>query len=815
MDDTTHEQAAQTGAQSSTTTTTTNDPPPNDANPPLSEPQDGSNKFQQAIAAWRTLDLSTLISSLDTTASDLVEHQKDSLVQRKELAQKTKDFRKLEDEKKLVEIKDLLKSYQGYVDLLTNHAKGVQAAFMQVYSPLSEAPDPYPLLEASIESLVTAEEVVPRLEGENQGLRKQNAKLNAQVEESEKALEQERTKRVEVEQEQDRKIREVEGSWERVLKEKEENWTAKEKALEEKAEGQERLLKELKANYEVSQRLERSGGEETQDMTRGSATQAELDIVNSELEKANTRLADLESRNEQLRVELAQSAGQANSSAKSTAVEDDPAYMRLRSENQSLLRKLDTARYDKDSEKSSIESKLRGLEREISSLKADRDALQARVQKWNDYDEVKRERDMLRTIEFSTTDDTEAGDEEPQKQINGNADTTTKSGESLEQLLLTRNKKLSNDLTELRVSQNELNQRFEQLQEDLSTANMDLEKSQKLNATLENDLQKAQQHASNAFENMSVAGTWTSRHPAKSAYGSTRRGGGTSPTSSIIGGFDPNNTGAGSPRLGSGLESLRAGAGGGGGGTGTDGGNQGILPMVTAQRDRFKKKISELEAELQKQYTLVSSLRSEVASLQRDNLNLYEKTRYVSTYNRGSGGGGGGASGASYAANPNPSTIPIGSSSSLDTPAASASDRYRTAYEANLSPFAAFRGRETQRAMKRMNLLERAVFQVTRMVLATRTSRNLFAVYCVGLHVLVFVMLYWMGMGDLEARGSVGAATAAGGAAAATGAGGGGGGAGDAGFVGAGGGGGVGSGSGGSNGGDWRPEGFQAAGGGG
>ncbi|RMY38259.1 hypothetical protein D0866_02725, partial [Hortaea werneckii] len=713
MDDTTHEQQAQTGAQSSTTTTTTNDPPPNDAtNPPLSEPQDGSNKFQQAIAAWRTLDLSTLISSLDTTASDLVEHQKDSLVQRKELAQKTKDFRKLEDEKKLVEIKDLLKSYQGYVDLLTNHAKGVQAAFMQVYSPLSEAPDPYPLLEASIEGLVTAEEVVPRLEGENQGLRKQNAKLNAQLEESEKALEQERIKRVEVEQEQDRKIREVEGSWERVLKEKEENWTAKEKALEEKAEGQERLLKELKANYEVSQRLERSGGEEAQDMTRGSATQAELDIVNSELEKANTRLADLESRNEQLRVELAQSAGQANSSAKSTAVEDDPAYMRLRSENQSLLRKLDTARYDKDSEKSSIESKLRGLEREISSLKADRDALQARVQKWNDYDEVKRERDMLRTIEFSTTDDTEAGDEEPQKQINGNADTTTKSGESLEQLLLTRNKKLSNDLTELRVSQNELNQRFEQLQEDLSTANMDLEKSQKLNATLENHLQKAQQHASNAFENMSVAGTWTSRHPAKSAYGSTRRGGGTSPTSSIIGGFDPNNTGAGSPRLGSGLESLRAGAGGGaGGGTGTDGGNQGILPMVTAQRDRFKKKISELETELQKQYTLVSSLRSEVASLQRDNLNLYEKTRYVSTYNRG-----GGASGASYAANPNPSTIPIGSSSSsaLDTTTsatASASDRYRTAYEANLSPFAAFRGRETQRAMKRMNLLERAVFQ--------------------------------------------------------------------------------------------------------
>ena len=67
-------------------------------------------KFQQAIAAWRNLDLTKLVSSLDTAASDLVAQQKDSLVQRKELAQKTKDFRKMDDTSKLTEIKDLLKA---------------------------------------------------------------------------------------------------------------------------------------------------------------------------------------------------------------------------------------------------------------------------------------------------------------------------------------------------------------------------------------------------------------------------------------------------------------------------------------------------------------------------------------------------------------------------------------------------------------------------------------------------------------------------------------------------------------------------------
>jgi len=257
---------------------------------------------------------------------------------------------------------------------------------------------------------------------------------------------------------------------------------------------------------------------------------------------------------------------------------------------------------------------------------------------------------------------------------------------------------------------------------------MELEQSRKLNATLENDLQKAQTVATNAFDPsaMSVAGTYTSRYP-KSSYAS-RRGGATSPTSSIISGFDGNR---GSVNT---LEALRGGEAAAGG--------SGILPMVTAQRDRFKKKITELEGELQKAYQNVSSLRSEVASLQRDNLSLYEKTRYVSTYSRPT------ASASAYSANPNPSTIQM----TADTSSGMSLDRYKSAYESNISPFAEFRGRESARAFKRMTLPERVVYQITRMVLATRTSRNVFALYCLGLHLLVFGMLYWMGTADIESH---------------------------------------------------------------
>jgi homeobox protein cut-like len=687
------------------------------------EGADEGNKFQQAVAAWRTLDLSQLVSTLDVAASELVSHQRDSLVKRKDLAQKTKDFKKLDDAAKLVEFKDLLKSYQGYVDVLTTHNKTINSAFMQAYTPLSEAPDPYPLLDASIDSLVTVEEVVPKLESENERLQKQVNKLNSQLEESEKQLEEERNKRQSFEGSQDSRIKEVEESWSAVLKEKEDNWTAKELNLEEKVESQDRILKELKASYEVSQRLEKTG-EETPDTGRNAATAAELELANSELERTTTRLAEIEARNEQLRVELAQSASQ--SSGRSTAVEDEPAYLRLRSENSSLLRRIDNARYDKEAETNALESKLRSLEKEANTLKADRESLQTRVQKWSDYDEVKRELEMLRSIEFAAVDDVDLdGSDGPH--ANGNADKSK--GETLEQLLISRNKKLSNELTDLRVSNNDLQKRLDELQEDFSTVNADFEKAQSLNVSLENDLQRTQQEASNAFETMSVAGTYTSRFP-KSAYGS-RRGAGTSPTSSIIGGVDP-TSGSGSP--------LRLGE--------TVGGGSGILPMVTAQRDRFKKKIGELEQELQKQYQTVSTLRSEVSSLQKDNLNLYEKTRYVSTYNRPTAQPS--TSGSAYGANPNPSTIQV----SQDSSSGLSLDRYRSTYESNISPFAAFRGRESARALKRMSLPERAVFQITRLVLQTRTSRNLFAMYCLALHLLVFTMLYWMGSVDVEQRAS-------------------------------------------------------------
>ena len=307
--------------------------------------------------------------------------------------------------------------------------------------------------------------------------------------------------------------------------------------------------------------------------------------------------------------------------------------------------------------------------------------------------------------------------------------------ESLEQLLLARNKKLSNEMAVLRVAHQDLQRQVQTLNEMMSKTKLELEQAHGLNATLEGDLTKFQQESSSTLPSsaMSTTGTYTSRYPPtynSNSIGSRR--GRSSPTSSIISGFDPSSNSRNT------LEAIRAGE--------PVGGGSGILPMIQAQRDRFKQKNSQLEEELSKQYTAVSSLRQEIASLQKDNLNLYEKSRYISTFNRGQQS----SSASSHAQNSSSTAIQVSS----DTPSGLSLDRYRSAYEANISPFAAFRGRESTRAYKRMSLPERMVYSITRMVLANRTSRNIFAGYCFALHILVFVMLYWMQTVDISKHAS-------------------------------------------------------------
>lgn len=67
--------------------------------------------FQRALSKWRDIDLSSLQAQLDKQGMEIIESQKDFLMERKELSTKTKLFRKLPEDEKLVQVMSLLKGF--------------------------------------------------------------------------------------------------------------------------------------------------------------------------------------------------------------------------------------------------------------------------------------------------------------------------------------------------------------------------------------------------------------------------------------------------------------------------------------------------------------------------------------------------------------------------------------------------------------------------------------------------------------------------------------------------------------------------------
>ena len=248
------------------------------------------------------------------------------------------------------------------------------------------------MLEASVDALLATEDTLPKLASENEHLQVQIAELTEQLDVRERELEKERSIRKTLEETQDSKIQEVESSYKAVVAEKQGNWEAKETSLTDKIENQERFLTELKASYEVTQRLKNDGSQET---PFNSASAAELEIVTSELDKAHQRLAEVEGRNEQLRVDLAQ----VSSSTRPTLPEEDPINVRLRSENSALLRKVENARLAKETDARKVEGRIRTLEKNVQNLEFDKESLGKKVQSWHDYDEVKQELDIFKVRE--------------------------------------------------------------------------------------------------------------------------------------------------------------------------------------------------------------------------------------------------------------------------------------------------------------------------------------------------------------------------------------------------------------------------------
>ena|SRR5579859_1950668 len=131
------------------------------------------------------------------------------------------------------------------IDALTTRSKTAESAFLSLYKLLAEAPDPYPILEATVAELVNA--------GEASRLAEENARLRAQLSQQPdiSALKgQLRAKDAQLEVTVREKVAQKETEMMALMDEKERNWAEREVELQRQVTESRDMVKELKVSHE-------------------------------------------------------------------------------------------------------------------------------------------------------------------------------------------------------------------------------------------------------------------------------------------------------------------------------------------------------------------------------------------------------------------------------------------------------------------------------------------------------------------------------------------------------------------------------------
>jgi homeobox protein cut-like len=123
---------------------------------------------------------------------------------------------------------------------------------------------------------------------------------------------------------------------------------------------------------------------------------AELDIVVADLERSNLRIAEVERRNGELRSEIAALQSGKGTGAEERANKLELNFRTLELEYDTVAQKLEHVQEEHKIAKESFEKRLRNLEKEVTRRQEEANALKLKLRSLDDYDEMKRELEILK-----------------------------------------------------------------------------------------------------------------------------------------------------------------------------------------------------------------------------------------------------------------------------------------------------------------------------------------------------------------------------------------------------------------------------------
>uniref|UniRef100_A0AAZ3QD77 Protein CASP n=1 Tax=Oncorhynchus tshawytscha TaxID=74940 RepID=A0AAZ3QD77_ONCTS len=301
--------------------------------------------------------------------------------------------------------------------------------------------------------------------------------------------------------------------------------------------------------------------------------------------------------------------------------------------------------------RSSLEAELGAKDREMVQLVEDVQRLQASLSKLRESSST-----QITQLQLQLSTKT-ASLKQLEEKLQEHADYEEDMSKPLEVLLLEKNRSLQSESSSLRIANTELSGRYADLQLEFSSAVRTSAEQKELILKLEHDLSSIQTMSSLSRPDAESPHHWDGELP--------------------------------------------------------QGQMDSLLSIISSQRERFRSRNQELEAESRSVQVTMQALQSELDSLRADNIKLYEKIKFLQSYPGRAGG--------------SDDTVTV---------------RYSSQYEERLDPFASFSKRERQRRYLSLSPWDKVTLSLGRGILSNKMARTIAFFYTLFLHCLVFLVLY-------------------------------------------------------------------------
>uniref|UniRef100_A0AAZ3SFB3 Protein CASP n=2 Tax=Oncorhynchus tshawytscha TaxID=74940 RepID=A0AAZ3SFB3_ONCTS len=628
---------------------------------------------------WKRFDLQQLQRELDATATQLANRQDESEQSRKKLIDQSRDFKKNTPEDVRKQVAPLLKSFQGEIDALSKRSKEAEGSFLNVYKRLIDVPDPVPVLELGQQLQLKLQRM--------HDIETENLKLRETLEDYNKEFAEVKNQEVTIKALKE-KIRDYEQSLknqaENLVQEKQvqlhNDYAEKERTLQESQNSMSSKLVEADHKAQALQTALETTQAELFDLKTKydedcTAKADEIEMVMTDLERANQRAEAAQREAEALREQLTSSnqSLQLTTHIQPTPDTDQAVEALSRSsleaelgakdrEMVQLVEDVQRLQASLSKLRESSSTQITQLQLQLSTKTASLKQLEEKLQEHADYEEVKKELSILKSMEFGPTDSSVQDMSKP-----------------LEVLLLEKNRSLQSESSSLRIANTELSGRYADLQLEFSSAVRTSAEQKELILKLEHDLSSIQTMSS------------LSRPDAE----------GSDLTSMIDSIPEPIRE---ATAMFTGMAPQ---------GELPQGQMDSLLSIISSQRERFRSRNQELEAESRSVQVTMQALQSELDSLRADNIKLYEKIKFLQSYPGRAGG--------------SDDTVTV---------------RYSSQYEERLDPFASFSKRERQRRYLSLSPWDKVTLSLGRGILSNKMARTIAFFYTLFLHCLVFLVLY-------------------------------------------------------------------------